>query len=145
VPAHFLAEEIAAGLPDAAGARVLLARADIADGRLIEGLRARGAIVDQFMAYRTLVADEDAGPLRAALAKGEIDVVTFASSSTVRNLCRALGGDAPALLRRALVACIGPVTAGAAREEGLQPAIVAEEHTISGLVRAIREHLAACT
>lgn len=145
VPERFLAEEIAAGLPDAESARILLARADIADARLVEGLRARGARVDPFVAYRTLVADADAGPLREQLARGEIDVVTFASSSTVRNLCRALGEDAPALPRRALVACIGPVTAGTAREEGLEPAIVAGEHTIPGLVRAIREHLIACT
>jgi uroporphyrinogen III methyltransferase/synthase len=145
VPQRFLAEEIAAGLPDAAGARILLARADIADTRLVDGLLARGARVDQFVAYRTVVGDEAAGPLRARLANGEIDVVTFASSSTVRNLCRALGEGATALLRRTLVACIGPITADTAREEGLEPAIVAEEHTIPGLVRAIWEHLSACT
>jgi uroporphyrinogen III methyltransferase/synthase len=145
VPERFLADEVAAGLPDVEGARILLARADIADARLVERLQARGARVDQFVAYRTLVADQDAGPLRARLAGGEIDVVTFASSSTVRNLCRALGEDAPELLRRTLIACIGPVTAATAREEGLEPAVVAGEHTIPGLVRAIRERLAACT
>jgi uroporphyrinogen III methyltransferase/synthase len=98
MPEQFLAEQIAAGLPDAEGAAILLARADIADSRLVEGLRARGAVVDQFVAYRTLVADEDAGPLRQQLAAAEIDVVTFASSSTVRNLCQALGADAASLL-----------------------------------------------
>jgi uroporphyrinogen III methyltransferase/synthase len=144
VPERFLAEEIVAGLPDADGARILLARADIADTRLVEGLQARGAQVDQFVAYRTLVTAEDAGALRARLLDGEIDVVTFASSSTVRNLCRALGDDAATLLSRTLVACIGPVTASTAREEGLDPAVVADEHTIPGLVRAIREYLSAC-
>src|SRR5262249_7857417 len=64
VPDRFLAEAISQGLPDAQGARILLARADIADTRLVEALQARGAHVDQFVAYRTLVADEDAGAIR---------------------------------------------------------------------------------
>lgn len=141
VPRRFLAAEIAAGLPDAEGARILLARADIADSRLVEGLQARGAQVDQLVAYRTLLGDEDAADLRERLVAGTIDVVTFASSSTVRNLCQSLGPDARALLGGTLVACIGPVTAGTARELGIEPAVVAEEHTIPGLVAAIREHL----
>jgi uroporphyrinogen III methyltransferase/synthase len=142
VPDRFMAEAIAEGLPDAQGARILLARADIADTRLVEALQARGAQVDQFVAYRTLVGDEDAGAIRDRLQSGTIDIVTFASSSTVRNLCRALGNEARALLNRAAVACIGPVTAGTARELGIEPQVVAAEHTIPGLVRAIREHLA---
>lgn len=141
VPERFLAAEIAAGLPEAEGARILLARADIADARLVEGLEARGARVAQFVAYRTLVGEEDAGTLRGHLERGEIEIVTFASSSTVRNLVRSLGPGASALLSGVLVACIGPVTAATAREEGIEPAIVAGEHTIPGLVRAIREHL----
>ena len=68
VPERFLAEAIAAGLPDAEGARILLARADIADTRLVDGLQARGATVDQFVAYRTLLGDEDADGLREHLA-----------------------------------------------------------------------------
>jgi len=145
MPGRFLAEEIAAGLPDAEGARVLLARADIADTRLIDGLEARGAQVAQFVAYRTLVTEEDASEVRARLAAGGIGVVTFASSSTVRNLCLALGPEAATLLRGCVVACIGPVTAGTAREHGIEPAVIAAEHTIPGLVRAIREHLTSCT
>jgi uroporphyrinogen III methyltransferase/synthase len=144
VPERFLAEEIAAGLPEVDGAHILLARADIADTRLVEGLQARGACVDQFIAYRTLVTDEDAGALRQRLREGSIAIVTFASSSTVRNLCLALGPEAATLLGNTLVSCIGPVTAGTAREQGIEPGVVATEHTIPGLVRAIQEHL-ACT
>ena len=95
------------------------------------------------MAYRTLLGDEDASDIRKRLTTGAIDVVTFASSSTVRNLCQSLGSDARALLGGTLVACIGPVTAGTARELGIEPAVVAAEHTILGLVAAIREHLGA--
>jgi uroporphyrinogen III methyltransferase/synthase len=78
--------------------------------------------------------------VRSRLEAGEIDVVTFTSSSTVRNLCLALGPDHVRLLSRSAIACIGPVTAGTAREFGLAPALEAAEHTIDGLVRAIREY-----
>ncbi|MGH2410820.1 MAG: uroporphyrinogen-III C-methyltransferase, partial [Chloroflexota bacterium] len=54
MPETFLADAVAAGLPDAEGARILLARADIADLRLVEGLERRGARVEQFVAYRTV-------------------------------------------------------------------------------------------
>lgn len=142
VPERFLAEAVAEGLPDAQGSRVLLARADIADSTLVRALSARGASVDQYVAYRTIPSGEDAGELRDALRSGTIDVVTFASSSTVRNLCAALGDRAPALLAGTIIACIGPVTAETARGLGLTPAIVAPEHTLAGLVAAIEEYLA---
>jgi uroporphyrinogen III methyltransferase/synthase len=141
MPTQYLADAVAAGLPDAAGARILLARADIADQRLVAGLEARGARVEQFTAYKTLRSDEDAPALRARLTAGEIDVVTFTSSSTVRNLCQALGEGHATLLSRCLITCIGPVTAGTAREFGLSPTVVADEHTINGLARALREYL----
>jgi uroporphyrinogen-III synthase len=142
-PERYVTEALASGLPEVQGRRVLLARADIADARLVTGLEARGARVDQFVAYRTVVGDDADGMLCKQLEEGAIDVVTFASSSTVRNLCQALGADAPALLERCVVACIGPVTAGTAREYGIEPAIVAEEHTIPGLVAALLAYLAA--
>ncbi|MDB5059263.1 MAG: uroporphyrin-III C-methyltransferase, partial [Chloroflexi bacterium] len=141
VPERFLAEAIAEGLPDAEGARILLARADIADSRLVESLQARGAQVDQYVAYRTVVSDENAVELRSLLETGGVDIVTFASSSTVRNLSAALGPEAFDLLKRTVVACIGPVTAGTARELGIEPAVVSADHTIPGLVRAIQEYL----
>jgi uroporphyrinogen III methyltransferase / synthase len=142
MPARFLAEAIAGGLPDLDGGRVLLARADIADSRLVHSLEARGATVDEFIAYRTVVSDEDAGAIRQRLRDGAIDVVTFASSSTVSNLCQALGPNGQELLASSVVACIGPVTAETARGLGITPAVVATEHTIPGLVTAIREYYA---
>lgn len=142
MPDRFLASAIAEGLPDAEDSRILLARADIADDRLVEALKERGARVDQYVAYKTVVGSDDAGALAGTLRAGQVDIVTFASSSTVRNLCNALGEDARVLLNGTIVACIGPITATTAIEFGLEPAIVATEHTIPGLVRAIRKHLA---
>jgi uroporphyrinogen III methyltransferase/synthase len=116
---------------------VLLPRARGARDVLAEGLAGMGARVDDLPLYVAAVPEQaDAETLRA-LRAGEIDIVTFASSSAVHNLCTMLGDDAPAALAGVLVAAIGPVTAAAAREAGLTVAVEAREHTIEGLVAAI--------
>ena len=94
--------------------------------------------MDEFLTYGA------SGPRRKPeqaierLRAGEVDIATFASSSTVKNLVRMLEGDV-APLKNTCVACIGPVTAATAEELGLDVAIVAREHTIPGLVDAILE------
>jgi uroporphyrinogen-III synthase len=80
------------------------------------------------------------------LLEQQIDVVTFTSPSAVRNLVTALGPEPAAdLLRTTIVASIGPVTAEAAAQFGIQTAIMPAEHTIPALVDAIVEHLARTT
>jgi uroporphyrinogen III methyltransferase/synthase len=140
VPAIYVAEEIPAGMGDVRGQRVLLPRADKARPALAQGLRQKGALVDEVVAYRTTAAPTAVGDLQAILANGKIDIVTFTSSSTVKNLAAALGGrpeDVGRALSDMLVACIGPVTARTAQEQGIRVDVVAREHTIEGLVDAI--------
>lgn len=137
VPGEFVAEAILAGIGDIAGQRILLPRADIARPVLAEGLRARGAIVDEIAAYRTLPA---AGPLPDPDRLRQADAITFTSSSTVRHFVQAVGG--PEALRGLVVACIGPITAATCREMGLTPHIVAEEYTLEGLVQALVRYFA---
>ena len=122
------------------GARVLLPRADIAPDSLREGLSANGAEVDDVTAYRTVAPEATADRLDSILAAG-IEVATFTSSSTVRNLLSAVNGKADRI-SGATIACIGPVTAGTAREMGLKVDIVADVHTVAGLVDALEQHLA---
>jgi len=136
VPPVYVAEEITAGIGDVRGHRILLPRADRARPALAESLREKGALVDEVVAYRTTAAPS--GDLLAILGNGKIDIVTFSSSSTVKNLAYALGGRSPReTLDGMLVACIGPVTAHTARELGIRVDVVAPEHTIQGLVDAI--------
>jgi len=136
VPSIYVAEEIAAGIGDVRGQRILLPRADKARPALGEGLCEKGALVDEVVAYRTTAAPS--GDLQAILADGKIDILTFTSSSTVKNLAAALGGRASGeALAGMLVACIGPVTARTAQELGIRVDVVAREHTIEGLVDAI--------
>jgi uroporphyrinogen III methyltransferase/synthase len=124
---------------DIGGARVLLPRAEAGSDELFGGLKTRGAQVEELVLYDSAVpAAPDDETLRL-VREGRIDVVTFASSSSVRNL-KALLGDDFARLRDAVVACIGPVTAQTAREAGLQVAIEPSTHTIPALVEALKEH-----
>jgi uroporphyrinogen-III synthase/uroporphyrinogen III methyltransferase/synthase len=44
-----------------------------------------------------------------------------------------------------LVACIGPITAEAARLAGMDALLVAREHTLSGLVSSLELHLGPIT
>jgi uroporphyrinogen III methyltransferase/synthase len=143
VPAEYRAEGLLAALDDAAvrGKRVLLPRAAGAREILPDALRARGAVVDEVIAYAAVPpTDVDVDGLRAALAAGEIDAVTFTSSSTVRNFAALLGPDAVADVGRGahpLVACIGPITADTAREVGLRVDVVPNRYTASALADAL--------
>jgi uroporphyrinogen-III synthase len=103
-------------------------------------MQERGATVDEVVLYESRAPSEpDAEALRW-LSEGRIDVATFASSSSVRNLKALLGPDFDRL-RDDTVACIGPVTAATARELGLTVAVEPATHTIPALVAALKEHL----
>lgn len=137
VPEQYVAEAIVGGLGDVTGQHILLPQAAIARETLTEQLTARGAIVDAIAIYETLAADLDGAAL-AALGQG-VDILSFTSSSTVRNFMAALTAatGASPTFDQAAVACIGPVTADTARELGLHVDIVATDHTIPGLVDAM--------
>lgn len=140
VPREFLSEGVLEALLPSVGSgdRVLVPRAEGARPELVEGLRAAGVSVDEVALYRASAPRQAPPDALAALRAGAIDIVTFTSSSTVRNLVALLGGDVECL-RKPLVACIGPVTAATARELGMRVDVVAAEHTIEGLVAALRE------
>lgn len=140
LPMTFRGDALAAAIPGIAGARVLLPRGDIARESTVDALQAAGAIVDQLTVYRTLPAVIDPAH-RAALAGG-IDAITFTSPSTVRNFALAVGPAAVGILQRAVVACIGPVTAEAVTSLGLPAPLQAPEATTTGLVAALEAGLA---
>ncbi|WP_443869485.1 uroporphyrinogen-III synthase, partial [Mitsuokella multacida] len=145
VPQEFRAEGILESLKGKLPphAKILLPRAAVAREILPENLREQGAEVDVVPVYQTVMAEtsvEERATLREELENGEIDFVTFTSSSTVVNLVKLLGGIEP--LKGVKTACIGPVTAETARKHGIEPAIVASRYTIEGLVEAMRESLA---
>jgi uroporphyrinogen III methyltransferase/synthase len=135
VPERFVAESLLDAFPDPAGpdARVLLARAETARDVLPEGLGARGYAVDVLPVYRTVPVEADAADL-ARVRAGEVDAITFTSSSTVTNFCDAVGETTGAT---PTVVSIGPVTSQTARDRGLTVRAEADPHTIDGLVDAL--------
>ena len=140
IPQEFVTQALVEGLGSKGleGSRVLLPRADIATVTLVRGLSALGAAIDEVTAYRTLTPETGSLRLQETLSEG-IDIATFTSSSTVENLVRLLDGNLEAL-SRAVVACIGPITAATAGDMGLKVDIVATEHTVPGLVDALEAH-----
>ena len=139
VPERFVAESLLEAFPDPSGpgARVLLARADVARDILPEGLAARGYEVDVLPVYRTLPATPDPA-LLDRVRSGRFDAVTFTSSSTVDNFCDAVGALPDP---QPTVVSIGPVTSGTAAARGLRVDAEAEAHTIDGLVRTLLDAL----
>jgi uroporphyrinogen III methyltransferase/synthase len=147
VPADYQAEGVIAALGgrDLKQARILIPRAEVARELLPDELRARGAHVDVVTVYRTIAPQDDREEWRRQLSDRQIHVVTFTSSSTVRNFVTLLGGvdRARLLLQSVLVACIGPITARTAEGFGLTVSIVPGENTIPALVNAIVRHYEA--
>jgi uroporphyrinogen-III synthase len=141
VPDEYVAEAILPGLGELQGCRVLLLRADLARPALPQAIRQSGGEAHEIAVYNTVAAELDPEALEA-LRQG-VDVVAFTSSSTVRNfvsLVRQAGLDPAALPGNPLYACIGPVTAQTAREEGLPVSLVADEYTTEGLIKALLEY-----
>jgi len=153
VPKEYVAESVVRSLKSKVkGKRVLLVRAKIARDVIPNELRKAGAHVDVVEAYETVVPQSSRRRLRAALKKRPPHVVTFTSSSTVRNFVDLLGPRGTVdssgavggqeypphkILSGILMASIGPVTSATLRERGLPVDVSAKEFTIPGLVQAI--------
>jgi uroporphyrinogen-III synthase len=148
VPKEYIAESVVRSLKNKVkGKRVLLVRAKVARDVIPRELRKAGAHVDVVEAYETVVPQSSRARLRTSLnnPKKRPHVVTFTSSSTVRNFVELLGGEQKARtnsLAEIQMASIGPVTSSTLREQGLSIDIAAKEFTIPGLVAAIVEKFA---
>jgi len=136
VPAEALTSRIPDALGDIRGRRIFLPRTDIAGPELAEALRSAGAEVVEAVAYRTLTDLTKRNRLLHLLEARKVDAVTLTSASTARGLAAMVGPDRTRL-EGVKIICIGPVTARAAAEAGLKVDVVASEHTLEGLVRAV--------
>lgn len=140
IPSEYRAEAIIEAFAgrDLRGKRFLMPRAMVAREILPDKLREWGAAVDIVPAYQTTLPTENAPEIAALLRKGEIDCITFTSSSTVSNFFSLF--DKQEILpdlRKTLIACIGPVTAETAKTYGLQIDIMPSDYTIDGLVNSL--------
>jgi uroporphyrinogen-III synthase len=146
VPEEYVAESVVASLRhQVAGKRVLLARAKVARDLIPRELRKLGAKVDVVEAYETVIPHSSGTSLRAILKdpKRRPHIITFTSSSTVRNFVALLGENGRARSGKAnplegiRFASIGPVTSSTLRKLALPVDIEAKEYTIPGLIEAL--------
>jgi uroporphyrinogen III methyltransferase/synthase len=142
VPRVFIGEEVARAVIDRSqtGDRVLVYRAQEARDVVPRMLEEAGRVAVVVPAYKTVVPSDPEFAKKAAAA----DVLTFTSASTVRGFAELLGGDAAAARVAAgkCVACIGPITARAATDAGLQVDLVASTYTTAGLLDALEAYFA---
>ncbi|RYG23858.1 uroporphyrinogen-III synthase [bacterium] len=133
MPEKYVSDEIADALGDVRGKWVLLPRADIARREVVDRLNALGALTEEVVAYRIVRPTDD-----APLPEQVPDVITLTSSSSVHGTRDALAARGKeSWMRESRLACIGPITAATARDLGYEVALMAEEHSIPGLVDAI--------
>ncbi len=144
LPDEYVAESLAVSLQVRRGSRVFLPQSAIARPVLVKALRRAGAEVRAVAAYQTVVG-HGGDDLPRHFWQGDVDVVLFTSASTVHNFVsrlKAESGDA-GMLCDVTVACIGPMTAEAARRHDLPVQIVAENRTVEGLVQSLKSYFAS--
>lgn len=142
VPKEYVAESVVRSLrAKVKGKRILLVRAKVARDVIPRELRKAGAHVDVVEAYETVVPVSSRVRLRSAFNHDgkRPHVVTFTSSSTVKNFAALLGRRKQLAFPGTRTASIGPVTSATLRELGFPVDIAAKEFTIPGLVAAIVE------
>ncbi len=146
MPREYVAEMVVKALRNkVSGKRILLARAKVARDVIPDELRKAGAVVDVVEAYETVVPTASRKQLRAVLAnpRRRPHVITFTSSSTVKNFFVLLGTDTAGKSKRNQrcegihFASIGPITSATLREMGCNVHMEAKKYTIPGLVQAI--------
>jgi uroporphyrinogen III methyltransferase/synthase len=147
IPQEYKAEGLIQSLEakDLAGTKFLIPRAAEAREILPEELRKQGAEVDIVAAYRTVRPTDHKGEVIDLLKAKEIDLITFTSSSTVKNLIEILLKDrSKELLAGIKIACIGPITARTAKGFGIDTDIMPEVYTIPAMAKAIVRLLWYC-
>lgn len=146
VPENFVAEDLIDIFKriNIAGKRVLIAKGNLARTILPNELRRLGAVVEDYVVYNTIQTDKHREKLLEVLHTKEIDVITFTSSSTVKNFVSLLSGhNMDIMLRGIIVACIGPITEKTAKDYGIYPTIVANTYTTDGLIDSIAHYFNA--
>ncbi|MBS2003224.1 MAG: uroporphyrinogen-III synthase [Cyanobacteria bacterium SZAS LIN-5] len=139
------------GYPNLTGLKILWPRTNIGRDLIVEKFQAAGAEVDVVQAYQTVPAstsNQTVASLTEMLVRGQVDIITVASSQSVRNLAQILrnafsifdNSDASSLrqiLRRTAIISIGPQTTATAVECLGKCEGQAEEFNLDGLINAV--------
>jgi uroporphyrinogen III methyltransferase / synthase len=140
IPPDFIADSLVENFPEPlAGQRILFPRVE-SGGRevLVQAMNARGANVDDVAGYESVCPSLVDPMALVALQERQVQIVTFASSKTVRHFHQLVNDQLPRGWPENLwIASIGPQTSATCRELLGKVDIEATEYTIAGLVDAI--------
>jgi len=143
VPGIFTGEGLAETLLDKGveGRNILIPRAVKAREILPETLRGAGAHVNVAPVYINVPPQGRKDELRAEFESGKVDMVTFTSSSTVRNFLTMIDAESHEelveLMEDVKITAIGPITAKTVIDSGLSVDVQPDEYTIPGMIEAI--------
>ncbi len=146
MPETFTGDGLAETLLDQGveGRNILIPRAVKAREILPETLRGAGAQVTVAPVYHNVPSQGRKDDLRENLENGNIDMVTFTSSSTARNFLTMIDAQDKEELTRLMegvkIAAIGPITAKTVVDSGLTVDVEPSEYTIPGMIQAIVEY-----
>jgi uroporphyrinogen-III synthase len=121
--------------------RLVFFRAETGGDAVIRALEGAGASVHLIPAYRAVCPEDDAGPVRAMLARNEVDAVLLGSARAARHYLQRIG-DA-ALAGRPAIAVISDQAARASRELGLGVQVVAKEASFAAMLDGLEAWFAA--
>ena len=146
IPEKYVAEGVVDGLlarcgQSIAGMRLLLPRASVARDVLPEALGKAGAVVDVLPVYETAPSSGRRDEVLERLRAGEIDCITFGSSSTVENLLALIPAEELRQHPKVRFACIGPITTKTLEDAGLPCHYQPEEYTIPAMVAELVDKL----
>lgn len=141
MPDEYVAEALAEAIKDTAAGSVFLPQSAIARSTLRDELTAAGLDVTAIDAYRTVIGTGGAD-VPAMLKAGQIDAVTFTSSSTAKNFVKRLreAGGSMNDLDGVSVLCIGPITGETAAGLGMTETVIPADYTLDGMIEALVAH-----
>jgi uroporphyrinogen III methyltransferase/synthase len=146
VPPEYVAESLVDGIRKKdiiKDKKILLPRAEESRAVLREELIKSGADVDEVTAYRTVLETDQKEAIIEHIYSGKINLITFTSSSTVKNFVRLVGEKNVSQLKNIIIACIGPVTKKTAESCGMICKIMPKDYTIPDLVSEIEKYYLA--
>jgi len=140
IPEKFSTTDLLEGLLKHIGQeeKILIVNSEIASRELSDGLKEKGISFDDIPVYTIKENILDTSDFIYQLDNNRIDFVTFTSPSTVKAFVSIIGSD-KIKKSSAKIVCIGPVTAKAAIEMGMEVTGIAEEYIVDGIIKKLIE------
>ena len=146
IPPDFVADSLVVNFPEELTQKKILFPRVETGGRevLVKELTAKGAEVVEVAAYQSSCPQKIDSHIWQTLQQKQIDIITFASSKTVRNFTQLIEQELDnnqitlqSILDNVCIASIGPQTSKTCQELFGRVDVEAKEYTLEGLTEAI--------